>query len=153
MTLLIRLGLLAMLGAALFFGYIHFGEPKLREMALQNATPSSENAAAATATSPAITDVTVLFGEYRAVAATGRYVLVLDDKGSEMRYTDKHGKVYAYRGHYTVDGPALVIDWSMQRLDGTWTPMKKYEEQMRIASHDSLTSSHGTFDRARGRKS
>lgn len=130
MTLVIRLFIVGVLGIGLFFGYLFYGEPKLRAMAAQEAsTPTSGETAKVSA-------VAALFGQYRAASGNGSYVLVLTDKGAQMNYTDKKGKQYAYRGHYTVDGDALLVEWAEQRNGSTWAAMNTYKDNMTIAGLD-----------------
>jgi hypothetical protein len=140
MTLVARLFLAGLLGVALFFGYLFWGEPKLRSMAAQEAVEQA---------SPGVTVTTIssVYGQYQAIAPKGRYVLVLDANGAEMRYTDKRNKVFAYRGHYTVDGSTLIVDWAEQRAGTAWTPMKTIVDRMTIATLDAIDAPQRPFKR------
>lgn len=88
-----------------------------------------------------------LFGQYATNTASGRYVLILDGKGAELRFTDKQERESAYRGHYTVDGASLEVDWNEQRSGRKWISMQTVADKMHIESSSTITAAEATFNR------
>lgn len=136
MTLVVRLFFVGLLGIALFFGYTWWLEPVLREQA----------AAPAGADGPR--ELSKLFGQYVASTADGHYVLTLDGKGAELRFTDKKKQEYSYRGHYTVDGSAMEVEWNARKQGGNWSPMQAVLAKMQLQLPDVIRSAEITFTRA-----
>ena len=149
MTLLIRLACLAVLGVALFFGYVAFGEPRLKIMAAQQATEQAEHIASENIQGFAVTNLAQLTGQYAAKAANGTYGLLLDQKGAEMLYTDTKGQRYAYRGHYVIDRASLTVNWAEQRVNGTWTGMQVVEDRMTVVAVGEISAHGRSFKRTK----
>ena len=141
MTLLIRLLTVGLLGLGLYFGYIKWGEPTLRAM------QAEEQHGPASGTVPR--EISRLFGKYTASNSNGRYVLILDGSGAELRFTDNKRQEYAYRGHYTVDGNSLEVAWAEQRNGTSWVSMQTVADKMRVTSADTIAAAEGTFTRAK----
>lgn len=140
MTLVVRLFFVGLLGIALFFGYTWWLEPVLREQA------AAQAAAPAGADGPR--ELSKLFGQYVASTADGHYVLTLDGKGAELRFTDKKKQEYSYRGHYTVDGSAMEVEWNARKQGGNWSPMQAVLAKMQLQLPDVIRSAEITFTRA-----
>ncbi|MEY8174665.1 hypothetical protein [Burkholderia multivorans] len=141
MTLLLRLLIVALLGLGLFFGYVTWGEPTLRAMAIQQQhSPGADGVPQ---------QIARLFGKYTSANADGRYVLILDGSGAELRFTDIKHQEYAYRGHYTVDGSSLEVAWSEQRDGKQWKTMQSVVDKMKVTSTDTIEATEGAFSRSK----
>lgn len=134
MILVVRLFFVACLGVALFVAYTGWIEPQLRI----HAAPQSH--------SDAPRELARIFGQYAASTKEGNYVLILDRKGAELRFTDSKQKEHAYRGRYVVDGSLLEIEWREARQGQTWSAIRTIIAKLEV-DLPAIRSPQATFQR------
>lgn len=132
MILLVRLFFVACLGVALYFGYTGLIEPQLRT----NTMPQGSG--------DAPRELARIFGRYAASTKDGTYVLILDGKGAELRFTDNARTEHAYRGRYVVDGKLLEIEWREARKGQTWASISTIVAKLEL-DLPSIRSPQATF--------